>query len=290
MARSETAVRRKSSMVQEAWISLKENRMAVFGMFVLVALVLLAVFAEQIAPYPYDYQDHSARYLAPCKDHIFGTDNLGRDIFSRIIYGARSSLMVGILASLFSAVTGVIIGSIAGFYGKHIDNIIMRFVDICMAIPSTLLAMSICAAFGSGFRNVIIAVGIASTPSYVRIVRASILSIKGQEFVEAARCIGGGDLRIMAKHIFPNCLAPVIVQTTMGAARSIQEAAALSFIGLGVMPPNPEWGAMLSAARNYIRDYPWMVIFPGLAIMLTVFALNLFGDGLRDAIDPKLKK
>ena len=283
-------MRKKSGMLQEAWLSLRENRMAVLGMFVLIALMLTAVFARQIAPYPYDYQDHSMKYLAPCREHLFGTDNLGRDIFSRIVYGARSSLLVGILASLFSAAAGAVIGAAAGFYGRQVDNVIMRFIDVCMAIPSTLLAISICAAFGSGFRNVIIAVGIASTPAYARIVRASILSIKEQEFVEAARCIGGGDLRIIVRHIFPNCLPPVIVQTTMGAARSIQEAAALSFIGLGVMPPNPEWGAMLSASRNYIRDYPWMVVFPGLAIMLTVFALNLFGDGLRDAIDPKLKK
>lgn len=281
---------KKSSMLRETWISLIANRMAIFGMAVLFMLLIMSVFAEYIAPYDYAYQSLGDTFLSPCNEHIFGTDNLGRDIFSRVVYGARYSLLVGILASLFSALVGVVIGSVAGFYGGRVDNLIMRFIDIWMAIPSTLLAMSICAAFGSGFRNVIIAVGIASTPAYARIVRASILSIKEQEFVEAARCIGGGDLRIMVKHIFPNCLAPIIVQTTMGSARSIQEAAALSFIGLGIMPPNPEWGAMLSASRNYIRDYPWMVLFPGLAIMLTVFGLNLFGDGLRDAIDPKLKK
>lgn len=282
--------RKKSSMLVETWISLKANRMAIFGLIVLVLLVFVAVFAEYIAPYDFADQILIEKFMAPCKEHIFGTDNLGRDIFSRIVYGARYSLIVGILASLLSAVAGIIIGSVAGFYGNRVDNLIMRFIDIWMAIPSTLLAISICAAFGSGFRNVIIAVGVASTPAYARIVRASILSIKDQEFVEAARCIGGSDFRIMSRHIFPNCLAPIIVQATMGAARSIQEAAALSFIGLGIMPPNPEWGAMLSASRNYIRDYPWMVIFPGLAIMLTVFGLNLFGDGLRDAMDPKLKK
>ena len=193
------------------------------------------------------------------------------------------------MAATLSALIGIVIGSLAGFYGGKVDNVLMRLIDIMMAIPSTLLGISIVAALGNGIRNVIIAVAIGAVPSYARIVKASILSVKEQEFVEAARANGASDFHIIFHHILPNCLAPIIVQITMGVAKAILEASALSFIGLGVQPPSAEWGAMLSAGRAYIRRAWWIVTFPGLALAMLIFGLNLFGDGLRDALDPRLK-
>lgn len=280
---------KKVSLFRETWRSLRKNRLAMFGMFLILLLIVTAVFANFIAPYGIDDQELSRRFLPPSSKHLFGTDNLGRDIFSRIVYGCRISLTIGLFASAFSALVGIFFGSIAGFYGGKLDNGVMRCIDIMMAIPSMLLAISIIAALGPGIKNVIIAVGIGATPSYARIVRASILSVKEQEYVEAARSIGVDDLHIILRHILPNCMAPIIVQITMSVAKAILEAASLSFIGLGVQPPSPEWGAMLSAARPYIRDYWHVVTFPGLAIMAVIFGLNLFGDGLRDALDPRLK-
>jgi peptide/nickel transport system permease protein len=280
---------KKKSMVADTWRSLRKNRLAVFGLFLIALLVFTAVFADFIAPYGADEQDLLNRFSPPSFSHPFGADNLGRDIFSRVVYGSRISLTIGACASILSAVVGIVLGSLAGFYGGKLDNVFMRFIDVLMAIPSMLLALSIVAAFGSGMRNVIIAVAIAAVPAYARIVRASIMSIKGQEFVEAARCIGANDCRIILRHILPNCMAPIIVQFTMGVAKAILEAASLSFIGLGVQPPSAEWGAMLSVARPYIRNYWFVITFPGLAIMAIIFGLNLFGDGLRDALDPRLK-
>lgn len=259
------------------------------GLFLIILLLFVTIFADFIAPYGVDDQDLTRAYTAPCKEFIFGTDDFGRDIFSRIVYGSRYSLMIGAVAATLSAVIGMLIGSLAGFYGGKTDNILMRFIDIMLAIPSTLLGISIVAALGNGIRNVIIAVAIGAVPAYARIVRASILSVKEQEYIEAARSIGASDFRIIMHHILPNCLAPIIVQITMSVAKAILEASALSFIGLGVQPPSAEWGAMLSAGRAYIRKAWWIVTFPGLAIATLIFGLNLFGDGLRDALDPKLK-
>jgi peptide/nickel transport system permease protein len=281
---------KKSSMLREVWRSLRKNTLGMLGFIILIALALIAIFANYIAPYNYAYQDLTNRFLSPSLQHLFGTDNLGRDIFSRVIYGSRPSLMIGLMASIVGGLGGTILGAISGFYGQTVDNIIMRFIDIVMSIPSLLLAMSIVAALGTGFQNLIIAISIGAVPAYARIVRATILSIKGQEFIEAARCVGAGDFRVIVKHLLPNCLPPIIIQMTIGAAQAIQNAAALSFIGLGIMPPNPEWGAMLAASRSYIRDYWFMVTFPGVALSIAVYGLNFFGDGLRDALDPKLKR
>ena len=280
---------KKIGILKETWMSLRRNRLAMFGLFLILLLAFTALFADVIAPYGMDDQMLSRRFRSPSGENFFGTDNLGRDIFSRVVYGSRVSLLIGLFAATISAAAGVFLGSLAGFYGGRIDNVIMRGVDILMAIPSMLLAISIVAALGPGIRNVVIAVAIAAVPGYARIVRASILSVKEQEFVEAARCIGANDKRIIFRHILPNCLAPIIVQITMSVAKAILEAASLSFIGLGVQPPSPEWGAMLSAARPYIRDHWHVVAFPGFAIMAVIFGLNLFGDGLRDALDPRLK-
>lgn len=269
---------------------LMRNKAAMFGLIVLVLLVLMAIFAPWIAPYHYDEQNLKQANLFPCQEHWMGTDNFGRDIFSRIIYGARISLQVGFIAVGIGVLIGGALGAAAAFYGGISDNIIMRFIDVLLAIPSILLAISISAALGPGLVNAMIAVGIGTVPNYARVVRASVLTVKEQEFVEAARSIGANDLRIILRHIIPNAMAPLIVQATIGVAGAILSAAALSFIGLGIQPPTPEWGAMLSAGRSYIRDYWHIVTFPGLAIMITIFALNLFGDGLRDALDPRLKR
>jgi peptide/nickel transport system permease protein len=280
---------KKVGWVMEAWRSLRQNRLAMFGLFLIAMLAVVAVFADLIAPYGIDDQNYSTRFHSPSINHLFGTDNLGRDIFSRVVYGSRVSLLIGISSAGLSAVIGVFLGSIAGFYGGRADNFIMRCIDILMAIPSMLLAISVVAALGPGVRNTIVAVAIAAVPAYSRIVRASILSVKEQEYIEAAYCIGADDKRIILRHILPNCMAPIIVQITMSVAKAILEAAGLSFIGLGVQPPSPEWGAMLSAGRPYIRNAWHVVTFPGLAIMSVIFGLNLFGDGLRDAFDPRLK-
>lgn len=281
--------RKKTSMLMDVWKRLKRNKLAMVGLVIIAVLILTAIFADLIAPYPYAKQELKAALQVPSKAHIFGTDEFGRDIFSRIVYGSRISLEVGFIAVGISVVVGGFLGAIAGYYGNVIDNVIMRFVDILLSIPQILLAISIVAALGPGLINLMIAVGISSIPGYARIVRASVLSIKDQEFVEAAKAAGSSDIRIIFKHIIPNCLAPIIVQATLGVATAILTAAGLSFIGLGIQPPTPEWGSMLSGGRGYIRDYAYMTLFPGLAIMITILGLNILGDGLRDALDPKLK-
>ena len=280
---------KKTSQIYDIWGRLVRNKSAMAGLIILLILILTAIFADFIAPYGYDDQVLDDQFISPCLEHIFGTDNFGRDIFSRVVYGSRISLQVGLISMGVAVILGCIVGSIAGYYTGLVDNLIMRIIDIMLAIPSILLAISIAAALGPGLRNVMIAIAIGSVPQFARIVRASILTVKEQEYIEASRATGASDLRIIVSHILPNCIAPIIVQTTLGVGNAILNAAGLSFIGLGVSPPIPEWGAMLSAARQYIRDYWWMLTFPGLAIMLTVFALNVLGDGLRDALDPRLK-
>lgn len=280
----------KKSQAKEIFSRFVQNKAAVVGLIIILVFVSFALFPELFARYGYDDQDLSRQFLPPSWEHPFGTDDYGRDIFSRVVYGSRISLVIGVFSITFSCAVGVLIGSVAGYYSSTIDNILMRAMDIMLAMPSILLAIAIVAAMGVGFQNLIIAIGVASIPQYARIVRASVLSIKDQEYIEAARSIGASNLRIIFRHILPNCLAPIIVQATMNIATAILSASALSFIGLGISPPTPEWGAMLSAGRSFIRDYWYVVTFPGLAIMLSVFAFNLFGDGLRDALDPRLKK
>lgn len=281
---------RKNSQLKEIIGRLFCNKAAVFGLVILVILIVCALFADVLAPYDYAAQDLKNRFLTPCLAHPFGTDNLGRDILSRVLYGTRISLTVGLASVCLAAATGIFLGSIAGFYGGQADNVIMRVMDVLLAIPNLLLAISIAATLGNGIPNLILAIGFGAAPTYARIVRASILTLKGQEFVEAARSVGANDLQIIVHHILPNCLAPIIVQMTLGVASAILSTASLSFIGLGIAPPTPEWGSMLSAGRQYIRDAWQVVMFPGAAIMVTIFGLNLFGDGLRDALDPKLKR
>ena len=282
-------MKKKHGQFADIWKRLLKSRTAVFGMIILAIVILVAIFAPWIAPYGYDDQNYDETFQSPSLKHIMGTDNFGRDIFSRVVYGARISLQIGFISLTGGALVGCILGAIAGFFGGKLDTIIMRGTDILMSIPRTVMAIAIATTLGTGLTNAMIAVAISSVPRFARVVRASTLTVKDQEFVEAARAIGARSSRIIARHIIPNVLAPIIVQATLGVGTAIILAAALSFLGLGIEPPTPEWGGMLSAGRAYMRTNTYMVIFPGLAIMMTVLSLNLFGDGLRDALDPKLK-
>lgn len=286
------AANKKRSQWREVWRMLTKNKMAMLGLFILLFLIVLALFADII--YDYDSivikQNLAHRLQGPSGAHWLGTDEFGRDILARLIHGARVSLKVGILAVGLSIIVGGILGAISGFYGGTIDNIIMRAMDIFLAVPSILLAIAIVSALGPSMINLMIAISVSSVPTYARIVRASVLSIRDQEFIEAAKAIGASNTRIIFKHIIPNALAPVIVQGTLGVANAILSIAGLSFIGLGIQPPAPEWGSMLSGSRQYLRYAWWVTTFPGLAIMITILSLNLLGDGLRDALDPRLKQ
>lgn len=282
--------KKENSMTYDLWLQFKKNKMALLGLVIVLLFVLVAVFAPLIAPYDPAQQDLANRFSPPSIHHFFGTDNFGRDVFSNVVYGARISIFIGLLATLISVVLGTLIGAIAGFFGGRIDNLLMRIVDIFLSIPSLVLAIAISAALGKGIFNLILAVSLAGVTSYARIVRGSVLSVKEQEFVEAARVGGASDFRLIFRHILPNCTGPIIVQATLGVGTAILSAASLSFIGLGVQPPTPEWGGMLASGRPYIRDNPHITLFPGLAIALTIFSLNLLGDGLRDAFDPKERR
>ncbi|MCK4259186.1 MAG: ABC transporter permease [Halanaerobiales bacterium] len=271
------------------WRRLKKNRRAMVGLFIIIAVVLLALLAPYISPYKPTKISLRNKLDAPSKAHWFGTDKLGRDILSRMIYGSRISLLVGLVAVGISGTIGVLIGSIAGYYGKWIDNLLMRIVDILLAFPSILLAIALVAVLGPSLFNVILAISLVSWVGYARMVRGEFLSLKQQEFVEGARSLGAPDMKIIFRHILPNAISPVIVLATLGMAGAIISESSLSFLGLGVQPPTPSWGGMLSEGRTVIRQAWWVPTFPGIAIMFTVLAFNLLGDGLRDALDPKLK-
>jgi peptide/nickel transport system permease protein len=283
---------KKRSMAVEIWHRLLRNKMAMLGLVILVLLALSAIFADFIADYDSKViaQNISERLQGPSAAHWFGTDEFGRDIFARIIHGGRVSLVVGLISVSVSLIIGGTLGAFAGFYGGTVDNVIMRIMDIFLAIPSTLLAITIVAALGTSLVNVMLAIGISGIPNFARIVRAAVMSVKDQEFVESARAIGASNATIIFREIIPNCMAPIIVQATLSVASAILSTASLSFLGLGVQPPAPEWGAMLSSGRNFLRDAIHITLFPGLAIVITILALNLLGDGLRDALDPRLKQ
>jgi peptide/nickel transport system permease protein len=286
---AEQAKVRKKGQWLETWMRFRRDKVAMAGVIVLLFLILVAIFADRIAPYNYETQDLAQRLKLPSATHIFGTDNLGRDILSRIIYGARVSLLVGVFAVTISTMIGGTLGTIGGYFGGRLDNFIMRCIDVILSIPSLLLAISVAATLGPGLLNAMIAVGISGIGGFARIARSSVLSVRKQEYIEAARAMNASDARIIVRHILPNIMAPLIVQFTLGVANGILSASSLSFIGLGVQPPIPEWGAMLAGGRQYLRDYWHIVVFPGLAILVTVYALNVMGDGLRDALDPRLK-
>lgn len=281
---------KKKSQTYEIWRRLKKSKTAIFGIIVIIIIVLFALFADIIAPYELVTNTNGkVRLQGPSKDFLFGTDALGRDIFARIIHGARVSLSIGVLTTLFSAIIGGALGSVAAFYGGKVDNFIMRIMDTIMSIPSILLPLAIIAALGASLQNLFLAIMISSVPGFVRIVRSVVITIVDQEFIEAAVAGGTSHFRIIYKHIIPNALGPVIVTATMSIARMILLAAGLSFIGMGVQPPRPEWGYMLSEARAHMRTAPHLIIFPGFFIAITALSFNLLGDGLRDALDPRLR-
>ncbi len=286
----ETTTVRRNSQTKDTFRRFIKNKAAVAGLIIIGLLILGAIFVGVLSPYDYDKQNLVARFEMPSLSHPLGTDEFGRDLLTRILYGARISLFVGILSVSVGCLIGGTLGALAAYYGGRVDNSIMRFLDIWHSIPDLLLAISLASAMGPGIENAIIAIGLTTIPSYARVVRASVMTVKNTEYIEAARCLGASVPRIILRHIIPNALAPIIVQASLGVAGAIITTASLSFIGLGVQPPTPEWGSMLSKGRQYIRNYWHLVTFPGVFIMTTVISLNLLGDGLRDALDPRLKR
>lgn len=282
---------KKRSQIMAIWFRFKKNKLAVIGLCLLMSMILIAIFADVISDYERDVvtQVMKERLMSPSSRHWFGTDAFGRDIFSRIVHGSRISIFMGMLTIFIALSVGATIGSLAGYYGGRLDNILMRFMDVFLAIPSILLAISIVAALGPGLINLLIAMSVSQIPRFARIVRASIMSIMGQEFIEAAKSCGTKDRRIILRHILPNAMGPIIVQATLSLAIAILTISSLSFVGLGILPPTPEWGSMLAEGKNHMRNYPYLVTIPGIAIILTVLSLNLIGDGLRDALDPRLR-
>ena len=282
-------MKKKESMFFMTWKRLAKNKLAVAGLIVLIITALLAVFAPIAAPYGYEEQDLFNTLAGPSREHWLGTDNLGRDMLSRLIYGGRNSLTLGLISVALAAALGVILGAVSGYYGGKVDMVIMRLLDVLQAVPAILLAIAISATLGPGYMNCILALTISQIPGFTRMTRASCLNVQGMEYVEAARSINARERRIIFQHDLPNPISPIIVQATMSVATAILTSASLSFIGLGVQPPQAEWGAMLSAGRSYIRSNPHVIIYPGITIMIVVLSLNLLGDGLRDALDPRLK-
>ncbi len=282
---------RRQSGFGEVWHRMLKNKPAMAGLIIITIFILAAIFADFIADFDTMVvaQNASIRLQGPSAEHWFGTDGYGRDIFARIVHGARSSLSIAFLTTFVSSLMGGFLGALAGYYGGKVDNIIMRIIDTIMCLPPMLFSLSIVAALGASMKSLIIAVSVTMTPYFTRVVRASILTVVGSDYIEAARSNGSSDIRIILRHILPNAIGPVIVQATMSVSFMIMLAAGLSFIGLGVQPPTPEWGAMLSEGREYMRYSTYIVAFPGLAIVLSSLSLNLLGDGLRDALDPRLK-
>jgi len=277
------------SLWSDARSRLLRNPVAMAGGAVVIVLIIVAIAAPYIAPYDPIHQDLSNSMAGPSRAHLAGTDVHGRDIFSRIIYGTRISLRIGFLGMLLGCVTGVILGLVSGYYGSWADTLIMRLLDVQLAFPGLLVAICIIAIIGPGLENVIVAVGIFSVPLFARVTRGQVLSLKEQEFIQAARMMGAQDGRIMLNHLLPNAVAPILVLSTLRVATAILTAASLSFLGLGAQPPTPEWGAMLSDGRAYLAIAPHVATTPGVAILITVLSFNLLGDGLRDALDPRLR-
>ena len=281
----------KNSQFKDMVRRLFKNKAAVAGLFFLIFLILMAIFADALFDYNTQCinQNIPERLQWPSVQHWFGTDEYGRDLLIRIVFGSRISLSIGFIAVLFGLIVGGVLGAVAGFLGWKIDNIIMRLCDVFLAVPMMLMAIVIVAALGASIVNLVIALSISSVPTFARIVRSAVLTVRDMDYVEAARAIGVKTPRILARYILPNCMGPIIVQTTLRVAATISNTAALSFLGLGVKAPQPEWGALLSSGREFIRDSGYLACIPGICIMLTILALNLLGDGLRDALDPRLK-
>lgn len=291
MSVKENSAIRKRSQLSLIWHRLRRNRLAMLGLALMSAILLLAVFADVIANYDTEVvgMNMMERLQTPSAKHWFGTDGYGRDVFARIIHGSRLSLSLSILSMLIAVAIGSMIGAISGYFGGRVDDVLMRLMDMLLAIPPMLMSISIVAALGRSMANLMLALALAYMPVFARVIRSSILSVKDQEFVEAARACGTSDARIILRHIIPNAVGPIIVQATLAMGSSILTISSLSFMGMGIQPPQPEWGTMLYEGRDLIRTSPYLVIFPGAAIAVSVLSLNLLGDGLRDALDPRLK-
>ncbi len=293
---TDTTTLKRPSALAEFWHYFSENRGAVIGLWVFFALILLAVFAPLIAPHDPTSQARDALLLPPAwaeggnRSYLLGTDAIGRDMLSRLLYGARFSLFIGLVVVTIALIGGIVIGLVAGFFGGWVDTVTMRVMDVVLAFPSLLLALVLVAILGPGLINAMIAIALVLQPHFARLTRAAVMGEKNREYVMAARVAGASKLRLMFRTILPNCLAPLIVQGTLSFSNAILDAAALGFLGMGAQPPTPEWGTMLAEAREFILRAWWVVTFPGLAILITVLAINLVGDGLRDALDPKLKR
>ena len=282
---------KKRSQLKALWFQYKKNKLAMFGLILMSLMILTAVCAGFFLDYDTQVigQSIRSRLQWPSAAHWFGTDQYGRDLFARVIWGSRISLFVGFFTVGIAMTVGSLIGAFAGYYGGRVDNILMRIMDVFLAMPGTIMAVAIVGALGPGIINVLMAMSICRIPQFARIVRSAIISIRGQEFVEAARCCGSRDLRIIFRHILPNAVGPIVVQATIGMATTILGVAGLSFIGLGIEAPLPDWGSLLSEAKSQMMYQPYLMFFPGIAIVLAVLALNLIGDGLRDALDPRMK-
>lgn len=281
---------KKESKFLDTWKRLKKNPGAVIGLIILLVFFCAAIFANQICSEDLvTMQNAAIRLQGPSKEHIFGTDAYGRDLFARVLFGSRISLTIGLFTAFFSLIIGGILGAAAAFYGGAFDNVVMRVMDIFTAIPGTLLALAIVAVLGANMTNLLIAITISSVPGFVRLIRSTVLTVVDSDYVEAARACGTRDGRIILRHILPNAIGPIIVQTTNSISGMILQASGLSFIGMGVQPPTPEWGSMISEAREFMQLHPYLMIFPGICIILAALSFNLIGDGLRDAMDPRLR-
>lgn len=274
----------------EIWNALKRNRRAMLGLSFIIFLVLLAIFADVVAPYGMKEQNLANALQSPNATNWLGTDDLGRDVLSRLIYGTRVSLTVGVSAVAVALVIGGVLGVLSGYYKGWVDTLIMRLCDVLLSIPSILLAIAIVASLGASIQNMILAIGLANIPVFARIIRAGVISVKEKQFIEAGEALGANDALIIFKHIIPNIMSPIIVQSSMGIATAILSAVGLGFIGLGLEASVAEWGTMLNFGRSYIRTHPYLTLYPGLVIMVTILSFNLLGDGLRDAIDPKMRE
>ena len=281
---------RKRSQARDIWARFRRNKLAMLGMVIVALVVLSCVFAGVISPYDPAKQNLGERFLMPSLQHPFGTDNYGRDLFTRVLYGGRISLLVSIMAVAISVVLGVLLGATAGYFGGLCETIVMRIMDVMMAIPGLLLAVSISAMLGTGVFNTALAIAITGAPTVARLVCASVMTIRNMEYVEAARARGAANGRIILRQILPNTLSPLIVDCTLRVSANIMQISSLSFIGLGVQPPTPEWGSIMNLGRDYIATFWPLITFPGIMIMLTLFGFNMMGDGLRDALDPKMKR
>ena len=281
---------KRHSQLEEFWRRFRKNKTAMLGLAILTVIIFIAVFADLIVPYAKCIDQVGAdRLQTPNAAHWFGTDELGRDLFARVVHGSRYSLFVGVVTSLIALVIGAVLGASAAYFGGMIDNIIMRIIDVFMCVPPILLSLAVVSALGTNLRNLIIAITISCIPGNVRLIRSVVLTVAEQDYVEAARSYGTSNARIIFRYVLPNAMGPIIVNTTMMISSMILSAAGLSFIGMGIQPPTPEWGALLSNAQTYIFSAPYMLFFPGIFIILTSLAFNLVGDGLTDALDPKLK-